>query len=60
MKLSGLSLMGLKDMPMVYSNRMTMLSPYLGHIRGIFLEYICFEMPELADLFTEESDITNR
>ena len=41
----------------------TILGPYLGHIRamfGLFVQTLCLWMPEIVQMFTEESCIPNR
>ena len=57
MKLSGLRQMGPRDMSMLCLIKRTMLGPCLGHIRSmilLFLQYLCFQMPEMAHIFTGE------
>ena len=57
MKLSGLRQMGPRDMSMLCLIKRTMLGPCLGHIRSmilLFLQYLCFQMPEMAQIFTGE------
>ena len=63
MTLSGLRLIGPRDMSMLCPIRKTMLGPCLGHIRAIFwlyIPYLCFFMPKIAQIFTEESCMPNR
>ena len=53
LKLSELRLMGQRDMSMLCSIRRTMLGPCLGHIWAmfwLFLQYLCFQMPEMAQI----------
>ena len=63
MKLSGLRLLGPRDISILYSIRRTMSGPFLGHIRAMFwpfLQYLCFQMHEMPQIFTEESCMPNR
>ena len=63
MKLSGLRLMGSSDMSMLLPIRRTILGPCLGHIRAmfwLFLQQLCFQMHEMAQIFTGESCKPNR
>ena len=63
MNLWGLRLMGLRDMSMLCSIRGTMLGPCLGHIRAmfwLFIQYLYFQMSDIAQIFSEEVCIPNR
>ena len=55
--------MGPRDMSMLCSIKRTMLGPCLGHSRAmfwLFLQYLCFQIPQMAQIFTGESGKPNR
>ena len=63
MKLSGLRIMGLRDMSMLCPTGTTILGhvlAILGAMFWLFLQYICFQRPELGKIFTEESIMQTR
>ena len=55
--------MGPGDTSILCQDRGTMLGSCLGHIRAmfwLFLPYLCFQMPKMAQIFTKESFIPIR
>ena len=63
LKLSGLILMGPMDISIFDLIRRTMLGPCLSHIRAMFwpfLLYLCFQMLEMAQIFTGRTCMPNR